>query len=309
MEIVFLDKIEIPETDCSLYHQNQMFNILSMENTENIDASYYKNVNLIVSQYTGINKKMIENFPNLRYIVLASVTYRWVDLDYCKKRNITVSNCPTYNTGSTAQFAINLLFEMTNSLNIQRSRNGIKRGEWLFGGAEHISYMGKKVAVFGKGNVGSKIIAVTKALGMDVTVFDSKSTKEQIDELLPRFDYIFLAVPCNKNTTKLISKERIKKLKPESIIISISAGEVIDEDALIEALDNKAIGGACLDSFSGEPFRKRPSKNLAKLATLTNVIVTPHMAWNTHYSKKALPRELYKVVMSCVKGNPINVVS
>lgn len=308
IDIAFIDKIAFPGEKGKSIYESDLFNVLSVEFSESIDPSYFEKVKIIVSRYTVVDKNLLDKFPNLEYVILASVTYRWVDLEYCEKKNIIVSNCPTYNTDATAQFAVGMLYDFALNQKREESKKLIKNGKWNLGGYEFIGFSQKKVAIFGKGNIGSKIITTLKSFNMDLTIFDSSSLDEEIEEVLPFMDFIFLAVPYNKRTIKLINEKRIQLLKKSCVIISIAPGEVIDEDALIKALKNKDIGGACLDSFCGEPFAM-PSKNLMILSNLDNVNVTPHMAWNSDQSKHYLADELLAVIKSCCKNKPINVIS
>ncbi len=154
---------------------------------------------------------------------------------------------------------------------------------------------GETVVVIGMGGIGREFTVRAKAMGMKVLAVRENPAKgpdgadavygpSQIDEVLPRADYVLLCTPVTPATTGIINKDRLKKMKPEAYVINVGRGPLIDEPALIEALGNRRIAGAALDVFEEEPL---PPDSPFWL--LDNVLITPHTAavterlWERHY--------------------------
>jgi|GEM_PF-3503027 len=307
MNILFLDNINLDSEEWITLNKSSDINILPFRYSESIDPEYYSVVDLIVSRYSNLSAKMLSKFKNLKFVVLASVTYRWVDLQYCRQNAITVCNCPTYNTSSTANFAISQALSLLSYTQIFYSIRNSGNGIWHMGGTQRSDISGKVAVVIGKGNIGSKIEARLNVFEVQTFSFNSKSSIKEIEHSLSFADIVFIAVPLTKNTKNYFSSERLSLLKKGCILVSISPGEVIDEESLYNCLKDKKIGGAVLDSFQGEPFDE-PSNMFLEFSKLKNVFTTQHVAWNTDYSEKMLQIELSKTVESCLSGLPINVV-
>ncbi len=154
---------------------------------------------------------------------------------------------------------------------------------------------GETVVVIGMGGIGREFTVRAKAMGMKVLAVRENPAKgpdgadavygpSQIDEVLPRADYVLLCTPVTPATTGIINKDRLKKMKPEAYVINVGRGPLIDEPALIEALGNRRIAGAALDVFEEEPLPPD-----SPFWSLDNVLITPHTAavterlWERHY--------------------------
>ncbi len=154
---------------------------------------------------------------------------------------------------------------------------------------------GETVVVIGMGGIGREFTVRAKAMGMKVLAVRENPAKgpdgadavygpSQIDEVLPRADYVLLCTPVTPATTGIINKDRLKKMKPEAYVINVGRGPLIDEAALVEALGNRRIAGAALDVFEEEPLPPD-----SPFWSLDNVLITPHTAavterlWERHY--------------------------
>lgn len=154
---------------------------------------------------------------------------------------------------------------------------------------------GSTVAVVGMGGIGREFTARAKALGMRVLAVRENPTKGaegadgvygpgQLDEVLPQADYVLLCTPVTPATTEIMNRERLAKMKPDAYLLNVGRGPLVDEAALLEALQNRRIGGAALDVFEEEPLPPE-----SPFWSLDNLLITPHTAavtdklWDRHY--------------------------
>ena len=169
---------------------------------------------------------------------------------------------------------------------------------------------GKTLGIIGAGNIGREVIRVAKALDMNILVYTRTPRADEdgiryvsLEEVLSQSDYVSLHCPLNAQTRHLINKDTLALMKPTAFLVNTSRGALIDEPALIEALQNGVIAGAALDVQETEPpVAENP------LYTMDNVIMTPHMGWKGLETRQRLVSILANNVHAYVAGNPINVV-
>ena len=170
---------------------------------------------------------------------------------------------------------------------------------------------GFEAGVIGAGNIGREVIKVARALGMDILVYTRTPRPDEdgiryvsLDEVLANCDYLTLHCPLNAQTKHLINEEALAKMKPSAFIINTGRGALIDEPALIRALQEGRIAGAGLDVQETEP----PAED-SPLYTLPNVVLTPHMGWKGLETRQRLVSILAGNIRAFLEGSPINVVS
>lgn len=261
---------------------------------------------IITASYVDITSDVIDAAPNLKYIIVPAVGYEWVDTEYAASKGITTLNCPTFNSQAVAEHAITLL--MAANRNVITGIDELRAGKWSPQDLVGYELDGKKLGLIGYGNIGTRIEKIAASLGMSVNYVNSKSSAEEIDELLISSDFVIICAPLNDRTRNLVDKRRLGLLKPTAILVNVGRGAVIDQDALIEVLKNKNIRGAGLDVFDGEPLTGVPSDTIVELAKLPNVIATPHMAYNTEEINDKQGTEILENLQSCMAGRPVNVV-
>lgn len=280
-----------------------------------------------------VDKAILKLLPKLKLIVTRSTGFDHIDLKECKKKKILVSNIPTYGENTVAEHAFALLLDL--SRNIHKSFMRISENNFSIEGLKGFDLRGKTIGVVGVGNIGEHVIRIAKGFEMNVLAFDmKKSLKLQrklkfkyvsLENLLKNSDIVTLHVPLNKKTKHLINKKTIKLMKPNSILINTSRGEIVDTDSLFLALEKEKIRGAGLDVIEGEKMIKE-EKELLHLSNehhykklkeaidcytiLHNekVIFTPHIAF---YSSEALQRireTTIENIKSFIENNPKNLV-
>lgn len=220
----------------------------------------------------------IEKFVNLKYIQLTSAGYDRVPMEYVKQHNIKINNARGVYSIPMAEFAI------AGVLQIYKHMNSFAENQKaaLWNKERNLQEIfGKTVCIVGCGNVGTECAKRFKAFGCNVVGVDIVTRKDEnyskvelidnIDEVLVVSDVVVLTLPLTEHTFHIMNKDRFGKMKKESVIVNIARGAVVDTAALIEALDNKRLGGAVLDVFEEEPLG-----NENRLWSMENVIVTPH---------------------------------
>ncbi|MBI2611733.1 glycerate dehydrogenase [Candidatus Gottesmanbacteria bacterium] len=303
-KIVFLDKLAIPENLLKKLEDRATVILpkQSWPNEEEVIKSA-KDATILVSKWVHIGEKILRNAPNLSYVVMAMTGYQdWVDIKKARVYNIKVSNVPDFSTEAVAEHAILLILSVLRRLNSAQST--LKRGEFdpkFFKGVE---LKGKTLGIIGFGHIGKRIAEIAKGFGMKIVYITSKSSRNDMENLLKKSQILSISVPLTPKTHHLISEKELSLLPKGAIVINTARGKVIDEKALIKYLKSGHLAGAGLDVFDKEP----PDK-YNPLFSLPNVVVTPHIAWNTKESQERLAEGIVKNIESYLKGNPINIVT
>ncbi len=238
---------------------------------------------LMLRSGTKVTKEIIEAGTKLKIIGRAGVGVDNIDVQAATRQGIIVVNSPEGNTIAAAEHALAMMLSLSRY--IPSADRSVKNHQW-----DRKSFIGtevykKTLGVVGLGKIGSHVATVAKALGMKILAYDPFISKERADQLgctladldllFSDADYITLHVPKTTETTHLINREALAKMKPTTRIINCSRGGIIDEDALVEALKTGRIAGAALDVFEKEPLGE------SELRELSNVILTPHLGAST----------------------------
>jgi D-lactate dehydrogenase len=290
---------------------------------ENVNS--YKDVE-IISIFTGsvINKNIIDALPNLKFINTSSTGYDHIDLKSAEDRSIKISNVPSYGSFTVAEFTFSLLLVL--SRNIIKANNQLRQNDdFSTAPLEGFDLRSKTLGVIGTGRIGKNVIRIAKGFGMNVIAYDTFINKEaeielgfsykSFEEIIKESDVITLHVPYSKENFHLINKENISKMKKGVYILNTARGELIDTEALVYGLKEGIIAGAGLDVLEGERDLKEEIKILSNpesgvlkdyktlledhmLLNMPNVIVTPHIAFNSKEAKE----EIIKTTIENIKG-------
>ena len=275
----------------------------------------------ILSVFTSsrLTEDVLNQFPNLQLIATRSVGYSHIDTNYCKNKGITVVNTPHYGDYTVAEFAFTILLNLVRKVfNAQEDlKAGIVDNQY-FG----VELFNKKIGIIGLGGIGSKALKIASGFSMEILAHDpyqNKDLKEKydfeytdVDYICENADIIALFAPSTPENYHLINAERISKMKKSVVIVNTARGELIDTQALYNALLDNKIAGAALDVLECEEALAKSCvyfkddvcndvkciKNTLinhKLLTLPNVIVTPHAAYDT---KEAVNRIIDMTVTS-----------
>ncbi|XP_043709557.1 D-3-phosphoglycerate dehydrogenase 1, chloroplastic-like [Telopea speciosissima] len=261
---------------------------------------------LIVRSGTKVTREVFEAAKGrLKVVGRAGVGIDNVDLQAATEFGCLVVNAPTANTVAAAEHGIALLSAMAR--NVAQSDASMKAGKWERNKYVGVSLVGKTLAVMGFGKVGSEVARRAKGLGMNVISHDPYAPADRaraigvdlvsFDEAITTADFISLHMPLTPTTTKLFNDENFSKMKKGVRIINVARGGVIDEDALVRALDSGVVAQAALDVFTEEP----PPKD-SKLVQHENVTVTPHLGASTKEAQEGVAIEIAEAVVGALKG-------
>ncbi|MEO1563546.1 MAG: phosphoglycerate dehydrogenase, partial [Pseudomonadota bacterium] len=234
---------------------------------------------LAIRSATKATEKLLEAADNLKVIGRAGIGVDNVDLKAATRKGVIVMNTPFGNSITTAEHAIAMMFAVARQ--IPEANASTHAGKWEKSRFMGVELTGKTLGLIGAGNIGS--IVASRALGLKMKVMaydpflseerakDLGVTKVELDELLPKADFITLHVPKTEQTANMLTAEVIAQMKPGVRIVNCARGGLVDEEALAEALKSGHVAGAAFDVFAVEPATDSP------LFNLPNVVVTPHL--------------------------------
>jgi D-3-phosphoglycerate dehydrogenase / 2-oxoglutarate reductase len=241
---------------------------------------------LMVRSQTKVTSKVIEAGKNLKIIGRAGVGVDNIDVNSATENGIIVVNSPDGNTNAAAEHTIALMLAM--SRNIPQAATSTKEGKWERSKFTGVEVFNKNLGVIGFGKIGSHVAQVAAALGMHLFIYDPFTTKEivekigakyieNLDDLWVECDFITVHVPKTKDTTHLINKNSINKMKKGVRIINCARGGIIDEIALKEALENGHVASCAIDVYEDEPN----IQNSPLITVDKNIVLTPHLGAST----------------------------
>lgn len=270
---------------------------------------------IIITKELPMPGELIMRLPgSVKLICEAGTGYNNIDIAAAGNRNITVCNVPGYSTNGVAQLAVSFILNLSSSLPQQHAM--IKQGRLdnftAFLQVPHHEVQGKTLGVIGAGAIGRGVIRIAASLGMSILYYDmnpaavngTDAIYASLEDLLRQSDFVSLHCPLTPETKYIINSERLKLMKSSAYIINTSRGQLIKEKDLIEALRNRLIAGAALDVQEVEP----PAPD-NPLFFMDNVIITPHIGWQTLESRQRLMELLTGNIEAYIKGSPVNVVN
>lgn len=268
---------------------------------------------ILVVNKTKIDEAIVSQLPWLRCICVTATGYNNIDLTATSKRGIVVCNVSGYSTPSVAQHVFAMLLEITNNVGLHNA--SVKKNKWArsrdfsFWEKPVMELSQKTMGIYGMGKIGQAVADIAAVFGMNI-IYNSRTTKDLVDRksvdldtLLSQSDVICLTANLTKENFQIINKYTLAQMKPTAILINTGRGNLIDESDLYHALSLKKVGAAALDVLAQEP----PAEN-HPLTTLSNCIVTPHIAWASQASRKRLLQETAENIKAFLRGTPINVV-
>ncbi|OVA09438.1 ACT domain [Macleaya cordata] len=261
---------------------------------------------LIVRSGTKVTREVFEAAKGrLKVVGRAGVGIDNVDLQAATEFGCLVVNAPTANTVAAAEHGIALLASMAR--NVAQADASMKSGKWQRNKYVGVSLVGKTLAVMGFGKVGSEVARRAKGLGMHVISHDPYAPADRaraigvdlvsFEKAITTADFISLHMPLTPTTSKIFNDETFAKMKKGVRIINVARGGVIDEDALVRALDSGVVAQAALDVFTVEP----PPQD-SKLVQHENVTVTPHLGASTKEAQEGVAIEIAEAVVGALKG-------
>ncbi len=261
---------------------------------------------LIVRSATKVDRELLEAGKNLKVVGRAGVGLDNVDVKAATELGILVVNAPSGNVVSAAEHTIALLLALLRR--VPQAHASLKAGEWKRTAFVGTELQGKTVGLAGLGQVGARVAARLKPWHVEILAYDPFISKEKandlgaslvsLDELFSQADIVSLHTPANAETIKMVNEKRLGQMKDGSFIVNCARGALIDDAALIAALDSGKVAGAALDVFTDEP-----PKDFA-LIKHPKVICTPHLGASTVEAQDRVAVETVEMLVEALSGSP-----
>ncbi len=316
MNIVVLDGGTTNPGDLSWGPLEQLGNLTVYDETPaHLVKERLKGAQAVILNRIVLGREEFSSLPELRYVGTLATGYNTIDTHAAGEFGITVCNVPHYCEYSVAQHALSLLLCLCGK--VQRSSDLTRSGQWNTAVKEShrsllpVELAGKKLGIFGYGNIGKKMADLGLALGMEILLY-SRTQKDagegcrwvDMETLFRESDVISLHCPLTPQTQGIVGKHLLSLMKPTAFLINTSRGALVDEPALADALNQGNLAGAGVDVLSQEP----PASD-HPLLKAKNCLVTPHVAWATREARSRLILTVAENLRQYQNGTPQNVVN
>ena len=280
------------------YQHTQPYDVV-----ERLEDAHMALVNKVVLDATHLSQ-----LPQLKHIIVLATGTNNIDVKAAKKLGISVQNCRAYGVDSVAQHCLMMMLSLsTRMLSYRRS---INNGDWSSSAQFCMldypveSLAGKTLGIVGYGDLGKGVANLARAFGMTILISARQGQEPRhgripLDKLLPQVDVLSLHCPLTQNTTNLIDWPQLCALPNTALLINCARGGIVNEAALIKALDEGQIAGAGIDVLTQEP----PPEDHPLLAVeRDNLIITPHTAWASRQARQTILNQAVENIMSLISG-------
>lgn len=283
---------------------------------ENLVIERAKEAEILIVNKVKLTEEIIAQLPDLKFVGTLATGFNQIDGVALRKRNIPLSNIPSYSTNAVAQMVFAYILESVNR--VSEYTDSVKSGDWAnckdfcYWNKPLFELDGKTLGIIGFGKIGRRVSELAQAFGMNVLVYTPSGKKDDapyveftdIDTVLRKSDFITVHCPLTENTAGLINSDFIGKLKDGVCVINTARGGVANEEDIANALKSGKLGFYCADVLSTEP-----PKSDNPLLTAPNCYITPHIAWAAYETRLRLMGILEGNVKAFLEGNPTNVVN
>jgi len=262
---------------------------------------------LIVRGRTKVTASVMDAATRLKVIGRAGVGVDNIDLEAAKKHNITVVNAPMSTSLAVAELTFGLLLALARE--IPRADGSMKQGQWLKKELEGVELSGKTLGLIGLGRIGMEVGRRASAFGMNIIAYDPLISEDDIkqrgaepvsiQDLFAWSDFISLHLPLNVQTRDLIGPLAFSQMKDGVRIVCAARGGIIDESALLDALNRGKVAGAALDVFGQEP------PGLTETVSHPRLIATPHIGAQTAEAQSRAAEDIANEVLSALRGGSL----
>ena len=275
-----------------------------------------RDATIIISNKLSLSELQLSQAPQVKLIAIAATGSDCVDLEYCRRRGITVCNVRGYAANSVPEHVLMLILALRR--NLVAYRQDVREGKWqhskqfcLLTHPLH-DINGGAIGIVGYGAIGKSMARLAKAVGMKVLISEHKNVRDVragrtgFAEMLQQSDIVTLHCPLTDDTRDMFGPAEFETMKRNALLINTARGALIQEEALLDALKNGLIAGAAVDCLREEP----PTKGNPLLdLDLPNLIVTPHVAWASDEAVQALADQVIDNIQTFVAGRPQNVLT
>ncbi|MFO8011705.1 MAG: NAD(P)-dependent oxidoreductase [Phycisphaerae bacterium] len=281
--------------------------------------------------HSQVTEEVLEALPNLRLITTRSTGVDHIAVDACRERDITVCNVPTYGANTVAEHTFALVLALTRR--VHKAYEQTIRGRFSIEGLRGIDLRDRTLGVVGTGSIGTHVIRIALGFQMRVLAYDVAPVAAMadalgfryvdLDTLLAESDIVTLHCPLTDENEHMIDSGAIGRMKDDAILINTARGGLVDTDALVQALRNGNLAGAGLDVLEEETAIREEGEMLSRrydsgalltmvqntlLLRMDNVIVTPHIGFNSEEAVHKILSTTISNVSSFLAGHPQNVV-
>jgi D-lactate dehydrogenase len=298
---------------------------------ENIIAQLQDTEILSVFIHSGITDEVMSRLPKLKLITTRSTGFNHIDIEAAEKRNITVAYVPTYGEYTVAEHTFALILSLSRS--IHKANHRTAKENFSLAGLQGFDLKGKTIGVVGSGKIGLHVIKIARGFDMRVLAVDPTPDPflaevlqfhyTTLEEMLSLADIITLHAPLNKQTYHLLHAGNLSTIKKGAILINTARGELVETQALLDALNNGTIAGAGLDVLEGEELfveeeklfdPQIPRETLSaylksqKLLNREDVVITPHIGFNSREAVQRIRQTTVENIQAYLAGHPKNQV-
>ncbi len=318
MKIVVLDGKALNPGDLSYDHLNQYGDVTIYQQTAT-EAETIERIGdseIVLVNKVPITEAVLNACPNIKLICVQATGYNIVDCKACAARGIPVTNVPTYGTAAVAQFTMALILEMCHRVGLHN--HSVHQGDWAKADSfcywltPQMELAGKTLGIIGFGRIGQSVGKLAAAFGMKIITYNRSESEAgrkiaeyvDLETLFTQSDIISLHCPLFPETEKIINATNIAKMKDGAMLVNTARGGLVDEEALVDALQSGKLRYAAVDVVSQEPMRADNP-----LLKTRKCIITPHIAWAPVESRQRLMDCVEENIRCYLKGQPQNVVN
>ena len=278
-------------------------------------VSRLQHATIVIICKISLNEKMLAQLPKLKLIAIAATGYDCIDILACQRYGIAVINIRNYATHAVPEHVFMMVLALRRNLLLYRQ--DVEDGMWqksehfCFFGHSINDLFGSTIGIIGEGETGKGTAKIARAFGMHVLFSDHASPKKKnvkltsFEQILIKSDVISLHCPLTTTTRGLIGINELRKMKRNVLLINTARGGLVNEEALIHALDEGLIAGAGFDVITNEP----PTNDHPLLrVSRSNFILTPHIAWASDEALRILATQLISNIEAWVAGNQYNLI-
>lgn len=286
--------------------------------SEDILATEVADADLLLVCYSRVTAQVIDKATRLKAIIKYGVGIDSIDVVAARERGIPVVNVPRYAEETVAEGAFFLIMSLARRMKpLQRA---MENSGWVWPEPTWLGndLSGKTLGLIGMGRIGCGVARMATAFRMRVLAYDPRWAHvpkglavqrcDDLDELLAQSNFVSIHCVLNDQTRHLLGAPQFDRMKPGAFLINVSRGEIVDEAALVDALQTGRIGGAALDVYGQEPLR-REGHPLSPLYAMDNVLLWPHLSFYTHEAMQRLEDETLARCFEALEGQALSVHS
>jgi len=314
-KIVRTDReLEMARVDAHLRGLGAELVLLPDGTTEDQLIDALADADLLLMCYARISRRAIEAAPKLRAIIKYGVGIDAIDVDAARERGVPVVNVPAYAEETVAEGAFALLMALAKR--IKPIQHAMDTHGWAWPEPRWIAsdLSGRTLGLVGVGRIGRSMARMAGAFRMQVLGYDPHATQmpvqrcDDLGAMLERCDAVSIHCVLNAETRHLIGARELARMKPGAFLVNVSRGEIIDEVALLAALQAGHLGGVGLDVYGREPLA-RDGHPLSALYAMDRVMLWPHLTFYTHEAMRRLEDETIARCLEALEGRPLTVHS